>query len=146
MADRLDPYAGYNFSVELDGITRAGFRECSGLENSQNAGEYREGTDKNLSVRKLPGLVTHSDITLSRGITSDSKLWEWREKSMKGNVERHDISITLLDDVGNPKVTWNLFECWPRQWTGPSLSATADDRAVEQLVLACERVEVDRWS
>jgi len=63
MADRLDPYAGYNFAVELDGITRAGFRECSGLENSQNAGEYREGTDKNLSVRKLPGLVTHSDIT-----------------------------------------------------------------------------------
>ena len=146
MADRLDPYSGFNFSVELDGITRAGFRECSGLENSQNAGEYREGTDKNLSVRKLPGLVTHSDITLSRGITSDSKLWEWREKAMKGNVERHDISITMLDDVGNPKITWNLFDCWPRQWTGPSLNATADDLAVEQLVLACERVEVDRWS
>jgi len=146
MADQLDPYAGYNFSVELDGITRAGFRECSGLENSQNAGEYREGTDKNLSVRKLAGLVTHSDITLSRGITADSKLWEWREKAMKGNVERHDISITLLDNNGNPKVTWNLFACWPRQWTGPSLNATADDLAVEQLVLACERIEVDKWS
>jgi phage tail-like protein len=146
MADRLDPYHGYNFSVELDGITRAGFRECSGLENSQNAGEYREGTDKNLSVRKLPGLVTHSDITLSRGITADSKLWEWRQKAMKGNVERHDISITLLDNNGNAKITWNLFSCWPRQWTGPSLNATADDVAVEQLVLACERIEVDKWS
>jgi len=146
MADRLDPYSGYNFSVELDGITRAGFRECSGLENSQNAGEYREGTDKNLSVRKLPGLVTHSDITLSRGITADSKLWEWRQKAMKGNVERHDISITLLDNNGNAKITWNLFSCWPRQWTGPSLNATADDVAVEQLVLACERIEVDKWS
>jgi phage tail-like protein len=146
MADRLDPYNGYNFAVELDGITRAGFRECSGLENSQNAGEYREGTDKNLAVRKLPGLVTHSDITLSRGITSDSKLWEWRAKVMTGNVERHDISIILLDDSGNAKITWNLFDCWPRQWTGPSLNATADDLAVEQLVLACERVEVDKWS
>ena len=146
MANRLDPYAGYNFSVELDGMTRAGFRECSGLENSQNAGEYREGTDKNLSVRKLPGLVTHSDITLSRGITADSKLWDWRQKVVKGNIERHDISITLLDNNGNAKVTWNLFDCWPRQWTGPSLNATTDDLAVEQLVLACERVEVDRWS
>jgi phage tail-like protein len=67
MASRVDPYAGYNFSVELDGMTRAGFRECSGLENSQNAGEYREGTDKNPSARKIPGLVTYSDITLSRG-------------------------------------------------------------------------------
>lgn len=146
MADLLDPYNGYNFSVELDGITRAGFRECSGLENSQNAQEYREGTDKNLSVRKLPGLVTHSDITLSRGVTSDSRLWEWREKAMKGNVERHDISITLLDNNGGARITWNLYACWPRQWTGPTFNATTDDLAVEQLVLACERVEVDKWS
>jgi len=146
MASRVDPYAGYNFSVELDGITRAGFRECSGLENSQNAGEYREGTDKNPSVRKIPGLVTYSDITLSRGITADRKLWDWRENVMKGVLERHDISITMLDDAGNAKITWNLYDCWPRQWTGPSLNATADDLAVEQLVLAYERIEVDRWS
>jgi len=142
---RLDPYVGYNFSVELDGVTRAGFRECSGLESSQNATEYREGTDKNLGVRKLPGLNAQSDITLSRGITNDSKLWEWRQKAMKGAVERHDISITLLDDVGNPRVTWNLFECWPRTWTGPSLNATSDEVAIEQLTLAYERIEVDQW-
>lgn len=145
MADRIDPYAGYNFSIELDGITRAGFRECSGLENSQNTKEYREGTDKNLGVRKIPGLVTVSDITLSRGITADSKLWEWREKAMKGRVERHDISISLLDETGAVKITWNLFACWPRQWTGPSLNATTDEVAVEQLVLAYERIEVDQW-
>lgn len=146
MADRLDPYAGYNFAVELDGVTRAGFRECSGLENSQTAIEYREGTDKNPSVRKQPGLVTHSDITLTRGITADSSLWDWRQTVMAGTVERHNISISLLDVNGNATVTWNLFECWPRQWTGPSFNATTDDMAVEQLVLACERVEVDQWS
>jgi phage tail-like protein len=143
---RVDPYAGYNFSVELDGITRAGFRECSGLETSQNAGEYREGTDKNLAVRKIPGLNTYADITLSRGFTSDRKLWEWRERAMKGAVERHDISITLMDDLGNAKITWNLYECWPKSWTGPSLNASADEVAIEQLSLACERVEVDQWS
>ena len=145
MADRLDPYGGYNFAVELDGVTRAGFRECSGLDSSQNAGTYREGTDKNLGMRKIPGLNTYSDITLSRGITNDSKLWDWREKAMKGAVERHDISITLLDDVGNPKITWNLYACWPTKWTGPSFSATADELAIEQLTLAYERIEVDQW-
>lgn len=143
---RVDPYAGYNFAVELDGITRAGFRECSGLETSQDAGEYREGTDRNLAVRKIPGLNSYGDITLSRGFTSDIKLWEWREKAMKGTVERHDISITLLDDLGNARITWNLFECWPRSWSGPSLSASSNEVAIEQLTLACERVEVDRWS
>jgi phage tail-like protein len=146
MANRVDPYAGYNFSVELDGITRAGFRECSGLENSQSAGEYREGTDRYLSVRKIPGLNTYSDITLSRGFTSDSKLWEWRVLAMKGTVQRHDISITLMDDTGNAKITWNLYECWPKSWTGPSLNASADEVAIEQLTLAYERLEVDQWS
>jgi phage tail-like protein len=146
MANRVDPYAGYNFSVELDGITRAGFRECSGLENSQNSGEYREGTDRYLSVRKIPGLNTYSDITLSRGFTSDSKLWEWRVLAMKGTVQRHNISITLMDDTGNAKITWNLYECWPKSWTGPSLNASSDEVAIEQLTLAYERIEVDQWS
>ena len=145
MAGRVDPYAGYNFAVELDGITRAGFRECSGLENSQAAGTYREGTDRNLGSRKIPGLVTHSDVTLSRGVTSDDKLWEWRQKAMKGAVERHDISITLLDDTGAARITWNLFACWPTTWTGPSMNATTDEVAIEQLTITCERVEVDQW-
>ena len=79
-------------------------------------------------------------------MTADRKLWDWREKVMKGTVERHDISISLSDDLGNRKITWNVFDAWPRQWTGPSFNATADDVAVEQLVLAYERIEVDQWS
>ena len=116
-----------------------------GAGEQPERGAYREGTDKNLSVRKIPGLVTHSDVTLSRGITNDAKLWEWRAKAMKGAVERHNISITLLDDVGNPKITWNLFECWPTKWTGPTFNATADEIAIEQMTLAYERIEVDQW-
>jgi phage tail-like protein len=144
--NRVDPYGGFNFSVELDGITRAGFQDCSGLENSQHAGTYREGTDRNLAPRKVPGLNTYSDITLSRGLTNDSKLWDWRQKAMKGKVERHTISITLLDDVGSPRITWNLYECWPTSWTGPTLNAGADEIAVEKLTLAYERIELDKWT
>ena len=145
MPDRLDPYSGFNFSVELDGLTRAGFRSCSGLESTTNAVTYREGTDRVLSSRKLPGLLTQGDVTLSRGITADDKLWKWREKVMTGQVERHNISISLLDDGGNAKITWNLFEGWPTQWTGPSFDASSDEVGVEQLVLAYERIEVDSW-
>jgi hypothetical protein len=68
MADRVDPYIAHTTSPS--GWTTSpgrASRECSGLENSQNATEYREGTDKNQAVRKQPGLVTHGDITLSRG-------------------------------------------------------------------------------
>ena len=31
---RVDPYRGFNFLVEIDGITQAGFQEVSGLDRA----------------------------------------------------------------------------------------------------------------
>jgi phage tail-like protein len=59
---RQDPYRSYNFLVEIDGITRAGFQECSGLDSTQDPIEYREGNE-GLTVRKLPGLNTFSNMS-----------------------------------------------------------------------------------
>jgi phage tail-like protein len=145
MADRADPFGGYNFRVEIDGITRAGFKSCSGLEISQNAGPYREGTDRSLIVRKIPGLVTTSDVTLARGITNDSELWQWRKKIGSGTVDRRNMSIVLVDETGKDVIRWNLRNCWPTKWTGPSLDATSDELAIETLVIAHEGLEVDTW-
>ena len=38
---RTDPYGGYNFLVEIDGVTQAGFQEVSGLDASTDATDYR---------------------------------------------------------------------------------------------------------
>src|SRR5688572_12112872 len=107
MTDRIDPYAGYNFRVEIDGITRAGFRNCSGLETSQNPGTYREGTDRSLYMRKMPGLVSSPEITLSRGITNDPELWQWRQTVAGGVVDRRNMSIVLVNDTGKDLIRWN---------------------------------------
>ncbi len=61
--DRVDPYLGFNFLVEIDGITRAGFRECSGLDSTQDPVEYREGDDA-ITPHKQPGLNKYSNISL----------------------------------------------------------------------------------
>ena len=137
IGNRKDPYGGYNFLVEIDGITRAGFQECSGLDSTQSPGEYREGTDP-LTVRKLPGLVTYSNITLNWGITDDSELWDWRKEVADGNVQSKNISIVLMNDAGEEKLRWNLTNCWPTGWTGPSLNAQTSDVAIEALELAHE--------
>ncbi len=76
---RVDPYKSYNFLVELDGITRAGFRECSGLDSSQDPIEYREGNEKPLTARKLPGLNKYSNVTLKWGITDSMELADWHQ-------------------------------------------------------------------
>ncbi len=140
MADRdgnPDPYRGYRFRVELDGVERAGFQECSGLDFSQDPIEYREGPDP-LYPRKLPGLTKYSNITLKWGITKDEELWDWREQALKGTIQRKNGSIILVDDEGNDKTRWNFEAAWPAKWTGPTFNATANEVAVETLEIAHE--------
>lgn len=139
-ADRVDPYRGYNFLIEIDGITRGGFRECSGLDSAQDPVEYREGTE-GLTARKLPGLNKYSNISLKWGTTDDAELWDWRKKAMDGELERKSGSIVLNNDKGEEKVRWNFREAWPTKWTGPSFNATGNEVAVENLELAHEGVE-----
>jgi phage tail-like protein len=138
--ERKDPYRGYNFKVEVGGITRAGFREASGLDSSQDAIEYREGVEK-LTARKLPGLNKYSNISLKWGVTDDAELWAWRKKSIDGTVERKNGSIVLCDDKGEEKVRWNFVEGWPTKWTGPSFNATGNEVAIETLEIAHEGLE-----
>jgi len=140
-----DPYLGYNFFVEWDGIIYAGFQECSGLDTTQDAKEYREGTDPP-TVRKIPGLVSYSNISLKRGITNNDELWRWRKKIMDGIVERRNVSIVLLDQQGSERIRWNLTHCWPTTWSAPEMNATTDDIAIESLEFVHEGVTVDKWS
>ena len=138
--NRNDPYRGFNFIVEIDGIARAGFRECSGLDTAQDPVEYREGNE-GLTVRKLTSLVKYSNITLKWGITDDAQLWDWRKNIMAGNDDRKNGSIILLDTTGTEKVRWNFREGWPTKWTGPTFNATGNEVAVETLEIAHEGLE-----
>lgn len=139
VGDRTDPYRSYNFLVEIDGITRAGFQECSGLDTSQDPIDYREGIDP-LTTRKLPGLVTYSNISLKWGITDDSELWDWRNDVMQGSVKAKNGSIVLMDDTGEEKLRWNFTNGWPTKWTGPTFNSTGSDVAVETLEIAHEGI------
>jgi phage tail-like protein len=140
VGDRNDPYRAYNFIIEIDSITRAGFRECSGLDSTQTPIEYREGTDP-LTVRKLPGMVTYANLTLARGVTDDVELWEWRAAAQKGQLERRNGSVVLLDDTGEEQARWNFREGWPSKWTGPTFNATGAEVAIETLEIAHEGLE-----
>lgn len=137
LGKRNDPFSSFNFLVEIDGITRAAFRDCSGIDSSQQASDYREGGEP-LRVRKIPGLNTYSNINLKRGVTLDAELWEWRKKAADGRVERKNLSIILLDDKGEEQIRWNFVDAWPTKWAGPSFNATGNDVAVEELDLAHE--------
>lgn len=140
MPSRVDPYRGFNFLVEMDGITQAGFQECGGLDTSTDPVDYRQGDDPN-HVRKLSGLNKYSPITLKRGITDSDELWKWRATVMDGKTERKNGSIVLLDEKGQEKLRWNFVNAWPSKWTGPAFNSTGNSVAVESLELTHEEIK-----
>lgn len=139
---RIDPYYGFNFLVELDGITQASFRECSGLEATTEVIDHRQGGD-NVTVYKLPGKTTYTDITLKWGSTDSTELWEWRRGVIEGRVERKNGSIVVYDLANrNEVLRWNFVNAWPTKWEGPTLNALGNEVAVETLVLAHEGIDL----
>ena len=139
MTVRVDPYKNFNFVVEIDGLTVAGFSECSGLSSEVDVIEYREGRDG--SVRKLPGLARFGDVTLKRGITKSNELQSWHRNILNGVPDRKDVVVILLDDEKNPVVVWRLSHAFPRKWEGPDLRADGNEVAIETLELCCEGLE-----
>jgi phage tail-like protein len=135
-----DPFGNYNFLVEIDGITRAAFQEASGFDSTIDVIEHREGGE-NTTMRKFPGLTKYSNIVLKWGITDDRELYDWHRRIVRGDMERKNGSIVLLDRRGEEVVRWNFVRAWPSKWDGPDLNAEGTDAAIETLELAHEGVE-----
>ena len=139
-ATRTDPYLNGNFRVEIDGIPSASFTEVSGLEASIEAIEYRTGNQP--TVQKIPRLHKFTNVTLKRGMVQDTSLWNWIKTAIDGKVQRANVSIILLDEMGNDVWRWNLTKAWPCKWTGPTLQAQSNDVAIETLEITYETLSV----
>lgn len=139
--DIPDPYGNYNFLVEMDGIARAAFQECSGFDSTIDVVEHREGGE-NTTLRKLPGLTKYSNIVLKWGMTDDTDLYDWHRQVIRGEIERKNGSIVVLDRKGEEVARWNFYRAWPTKWDGPDLNAEGNDVAIETLELAHEGVEL----
>ena len=138
---RNDPFGAFNFLVEIDGVTKGGFSEVSGLDAELDPIEYRTGDD-DITVRKIPGLKKFGNITLKRGLTLDHSLWDWMKQGLDGHVVRTTLSITLLDEARQPVLRWNVREAWPCKWEGPELNAKGNDIAIETLEICHEGIEL----
>lgn len=144
--DRNDPLGQFNFLIQIDGVTKAGFSEVSGLTTDTNVMEYREGDESNHgvnTVRKLVGLVKYNNIVLKRGWTKDASLWAWRKTVLDGNTQRQSGSISLLDEGRNKVLSWSFHDAWPVKWEGPALNAKTSEVAIETLEIVHEGLVLD---
>lgn len=139
----VDPYRGYNFKIEVQGVVEGHFAECTGIGIKVNAYSYREGGNSQVTHR-VPGAVEYADVTLRYGLTASKELWTWFTKIVKGTVDRRNISIVVLDADGQSEgARWNLINAWPSQWSGAPLNASGNEVAIESMTFVFESIERD---
>ncbi len=144
-----DPYRGYKFEVEMGGFARLGFSKISGLKQTTEAIEYREGGD-NESPRKIPGQTTYDDLTIERGMSNDDDFVNWVDEVFTAdNVEgeqgdeesfRKDLTIYLKNKAGTRVKKWKVERAWPKERSYGDLDANSNDILLETLILCNEGV------
>jgi phage tail-like protein len=133
--DNVRAIANSFFYVQIANFTIA-FKEVSGLQIETEVFEYREG-GVNDYIHRLPGPTKSGNIILKRGIAPTQEFLEWYEKILTGNIECHDVIISMYElKVGDPIVKWKVNKAWPCKWSGPNFVAGDNVVAVESLELA----------
>jgi phage tail-like protein len=147
--ERERPYVQFNFLVDLgtgntDG-PKAGFQEVSGIGMEVTVAEYRTGNAKENSVMKITGLNKSSDVTLKRGVIGSLDLYQWLDQIRNGDQNAlRNVTIQLQNEDHTSIVqTWKLMRARITKHTSGPLNAKGTDVAMEELVLAYERLEME---
>lgn len=141
------PLTGFHFSVEWDpdNTENISFSEVTGLNVSTTPIEYREGSDKEYTTLKMPGLRKYGNITLKRGsMATDNGFFTWFNTINNNTVTRRDIKIMLLNEKHEAVITWNVKNAFPMKYDGGSLNAAKGEVVIESVELACESFTVER--
>lgn len=143
------PYVQFNFLVDLgSGSTdgpEAGFQEVSGVGMEVTVSEYRNGNEKENSVRKITGLNKVTDVTLKRGVIGSLNLYAWLNDIRNGNQNAlRTVTIPMQNEDHSAVVqTWKLLRARITKHTSGPFNAKGTDVAMEELVLAYERLEME---
>jgi phage tail-like protein len=143
MAREGYPLPKFHFIVDWGDEKKMGFTEVSGLSFETKVIEYREGTDRNLTKSKQPGLKEYSNITLKRGtFLGDIKFYdEWKKTFFFQEINakfRSVVTISMLNENHDPILQWTLLNAWPSKIQSTDFKADANEVAIETMELVHE--------
>ncbi|HMP91425.1 MAG TPA: phage tail protein [Phnomibacter sp.] len=137
------PLPKFHFTVEWGG-SRIGFTEVTGLTVETEVIEYREGSNKEYSKTKMPGMQKFGNITLKRGtFQSDNEFFDWWKTVNLNKIERRDLTISLLNESHEPVMVWKVKNSWPVKVQSADLKSDANEVAIETIELAHEGLSVE---
>ncbi|EXI67909.1 MAG: T4-like virus tail tube protein gp19 [Candidatus Accumulibacter adjunctus] len=146
---RERPYVQFNFLVDLGNgnaeAPQAGFQEVSGIGMEVTLAEYRNGNSKENSVMKINGMNKSTDVTLKRGVIGSLDLYQWLHQIRNGDQSAlRTVTVQLQNEEHTAVVvTWKLLRARIIKHTSGPMNAKGTDVAMEELVLAYERLEME---
>lgn len=145
------PYGlAMRFQVSVDDCDLGHWSACKGLKAELKKIPVTEGGNY-WYEHVLPDKISYQTITLERAVhPQDSPQLQTWLQNVAGQWMNYappdddggnpytagDAKITLLGAAGQEVMTWTLTGIYPVSWTGPSLSATENQVAIETLELA----------
>ena len=128
-----DPFRGFRFLLEIEGITSGGFTRVKGLSREVKYESYREG-GVNDYEHKLLSQVSHPVVILERGLALED-LWNWALAAADGEAQRKTIRIRLKDEANQPAWAWQIDYALPVKWSASDLDANSAQVVMESLEL-----------
>ena len=141
-----DPLVSCHFRLDLGGAgpahTVGYFTRCSHIGSESEVVEHKTVIGGKEVIKKVPGTLAWNNVILSRGITSDTQLWEWRKLVEEGKLSdaRQLVYIIMLDRDGTEVARWKLTEAWPCRIEGPNVLGSGEI-SIEEIEITCERME-----
>lgn len=131
---RRDPYHGFRYIVELEGLTVGGFSRVKGLQRETKIETYREGGVNDFE-HKLASLTSFTNLNLERGL-ADPVLWDWHDQVVAGTIKRRKITIAVRDEAKTEIRRWHVDGAFPVRWSASDLDASSSALIVESVEFA----------
>lgn len=134
------PPVGFHFKVEFNGITTQDkdyqFQSVSGLSVDIETEEFAEGGE-NRFKHKFPVRTKFPNLSLKRGLVTDSKLISWCRDAIEDfQFKPIDLTVKLLNEKHNPIMTWNIVHAYPVKWSVSDFNAEENSLVIESIDLA----------
>lgn len=136
---------GNHFLVNWGG-TNMGFQEVSGLELETEVASYIDGAfPPDAAPVKKAGRSKYSDsISLKTGYCKgDDEILQLFQAAKTDHTLKRDITITLLDEVNTPVMTWQIKNAFPTKIDSFALNATSNEIVIQSIDFAHEGITME---
>ncbi|PIE16341.1 MAG: hypothetical protein CSA66_07410 [Proteobacteria bacterium] len=134
-----DPFTDHDFHIVIDGVEAGAFAKFDGLSWDCDVIEYKDSLDPH--PRKRPGIHRFGNIKLTKGVITNSTLWDWCQAVADGKPDRRNGAIMVLDrtsDTTKPALVYEFYQAWPVKWGSFRVDGKGGATMVEELELAVD--------